>query len=123
MQLMRPADMPVSDRDQVFYYSRRRALGGVGLTIIGAGAVSYLIGLKQPALANYILAVVSIVMWLFRKLLTARFHPANWLVRLTDDGMFIKFRSYLNNHFPDQEPTVVFIPHSEIRSVRQIVEK
>jgi len=123
MQLMHAADVPVSQRDRVFYYSRRRALGGVALTIIGAGTVSYLIGLKRPALGYYILVVVGIVMWLFRKMLTARFHPANWLVRLTDDGMLIKFRSYLNNHFPDQEPTVIFIPHTEILSARQVVEK
>lgn len=56
-------------------------------------------------------------------MLTARFHPANWLVRLSDDGAFIKFRSYLNSHFPDQELTAVFIPHSEIRGARRIVGK
>lgn len=123
MQLMRPAEMTISHRDQVFSYSRAHALGVLALTIVGTGAVSYLVWLKQPGLSYYIVGVAAFFMLLFRTLITARFHPANWLVRLTIDGMFIKFRSYLNHHFPESEPTVVFIPHSEIRSARFILEK
>lgn len=44
-------------------------------------------------------------------------------MRLTDHGLFIKFRSYLNFHFPDQDLSVVFISHSEIRSARFILQK
>ena len=55
--------------------------------------------------------------------MTARFRSSNWLVRLTDHGLFIKFRSYLNFHFPDQDLSVVFISYSEIRSARFILQK
>jgi ribosomal protein L7/L12 len=74
-------------------------------------------------LSYYFSALALFFILLYRKMITARFHPANWLVRLTDEGMFIKFRSYLNNHFPDNEPTVVYIPHFEIRSARHVIEK
>ena len=56
-------------------------------------------------------------------MVSARFQPSNWLVRLTDQGLFIKFRSYLNDHFPEQDFTVVFIAHAEIRSARFILQK
>ncbi len=56
-------------------------------------------------------------------MISARFRPSNWLVRLTDQGLFIKFRSYLNDHFPAQGFTVVFIAHAEIRSARFILQK
>jgi hypothetical protein len=32
---------------------------------------------------------------------------------VTDHGLFIKFRSYLNHHFSDQDVTVVFLPYSK----------
>jgi len=123
MQLMHPAEVPISNRDQVFSYSRAYALGSLLLTILGTGAVCYLAWRKQPVLTYYLAAVVLFFMIVFRKLITARFHLANWLVRLTENGIFIKFRSYLNNHFPEHEATVVFIPYSEIRSARYITEK
>ena len=42
---------------------------------------------------------------------------------MTDDGLFIKFRSYLNYRFSDQDPTVVFIPYSEIGSAKLVKER
>jgi hypothetical protein len=59
---------------------------------------------------------------LFQKSVSARFCPSNWLVRATDNGLFIKFRSYLNCHFPAQDYTVVFIPYAEMRSAKRVNE-
>ena len=42
---------------------------------------------------------------------------------MTDDGLFVKFRSYLNFRFPDQELTVVFTPYSDIRSAKHVKER
>ena len=123
MQLLRPAEVPVTDRDRVFSYSYHHALWGTLLLIVGTCLLSYFIWRKDRWLSYLIFATVLFFLLLFRKLITARFQPTNWLVRLTDNGLFIKFRSYLNVHFPDQEPTVVFLPHSEIISARYIVEK
>jgi hypothetical protein len=123
MQLMRLADVPLDQRDRVFYYSRFRAVAGA--TILGAIALAVLVfgWLKHVWLAYYVAAVVAICLLIFQKLVTARFRSSNWLIRMTDHGLFVKFRSYLNHHFSDQEPTVVFLPYSEVRSTRLVKER
>jgi hypothetical protein len=122
MQLMRLADVPLDKRDRKFYYSRFRAV--LGTTILIAVAFGALVfgWLKNVWLAYYVAAVVAICLLIFQRLVTARFRSTNWLVRMTDDGLYIKFRSYLNHHFPDQDPTVLFLPDSEIRSARSLTE-
>jgi len=42
---------------------------------------------------------------------------------MTDHGLYIKFRSYLNYHFPEQDLTVVFLPYTEIRGARSVTER
>jgi hypothetical protein len=39
---------------------------------------------------------------------------------MSDDGLFIQFRSYLNFRFPVDDPTVAFIPFREIRSANSV---
>jgi hypothetical protein len=58
-----------------------------------------------------------------RRLVLARFRASNWLLRTSDAGLFVQFRSYLNYHFPREDPTVVFIPYHEIRSARLVRER
>ena len=118
MQLLRLAELPLNQRDQVFYYSRVRAVAGA--VILAAIATAALIFGRQTGawLAYYVAAVAVICLLLFQKLVTARFRPSNWLVRMTDHGLFIKFRSYLNHHFSEQDTTVVFVRYSEMRSAR-----
>ena len=123
MQLMRTAEVPVTDRDRVFRYSGSRALIGTAVVVALAVGALLLAWTTAHWLAYYFAAVATIFPLIFHKLVTARFRSSNWLVRLTDDGLFIKFRSYLNSHFPDQDLSVVFISHSEIRSARFILHK
>jgi hypothetical protein len=44
--------------------------------------------------------------------------PSNWLLTLESDRISIKFRSYLNAHFPDTDPQIVRLPLKEIESAR-----
>ena len=123
MQLLRAADVPTDQRDRVFRYSPLRAVvGATFLTALAFGAFLFG-GLKGVPLAYYLGAVVVICLLIFHKLITARFRPSNWLLRMTDDGLFIKFRSYLNHHFDDRDLAVVFVPYSEIRSARLVKER
>jgi len=123
MRLMRPAEVPVTDSDQLFVYSRRQAIVATMLFTVVTGVVAYLLWLKEPWPSYLLLAVMLLFALISKRLVTARFKPENWLMRLTNDGMYIKFRSYLNGHFPDQDATVVYFSHSEIRSAYYIVEK
>jgi hypothetical protein len=123
MQLMHLADVPLDPRDRVFYYSRFRAIAGamsfcaiaIGLLVLG--------WVKNAWLAYYVAAVIAICLLIFQRLVTARFLSSNWLMRMTDHGLFVKFRSYLNHHFSNQDPTVLFLPYSEVRSARLVKER
>ena len=123
MQLMRLADAPLDRRDRVFQYSKPRAVAGALLLSGIAFGVTLFGWLKGLWLAYYVAAVIVIYLLILQKLFTARFRPTNWLVRMTADGLFIKFRSYLNHGFPDEDLTVVFIPYSDIRSAKLIKER
>jgi hypothetical protein len=123
MQLMRLTDVPVDQRDRVFYYSRFRAMAGA-MTFCAIAMGLLVFGwLKNVWLAYYVAAVVAICLLIFQRLVTARFLSSNWLIRMTDHGLFVKFRSYLNHHFSNQDPTVLFLPFSEIRSARLVKER
>jgi hypothetical protein len=123
MQLVRLADMS-SDRSQRgFYYSRFRAVIGAATLITVAAGVLLWGRFNDVWLAYYVAAVLIIFLLIFQKLITARFRPSNWLLRMTDHGLFIKFRSYLNSHFDDRDLAVVFLPYSEIRSARLVKER
>ncbi len=49
----------------------------------------------------------------------ARRLPTNWLVRVQTDGLLVKYRTYLNHHFPSEDMTVVYMPFAEIEWVRE----
>ena len=123
MQLMRLADVMVSDRDRIFAYSRSRALLGSITLLIAAVTAAVLSWVNDSWLGYYLAAVILLGFFIFRKMVSARFRPSNWLVRVSDHGLFVKFRSYLNDHFPEQDFTVVFIAHAEIRSARFILQR
>lgn len=123
MQLLRIADVPITDRDRVYRYSRVRALSVLMLLSLLAMASLAFGWLNNTWLAYYIPAVTFLFLLIFQKLITARFRPSNRLVRITDHGLYIKFRSYLNHQFPEQDLTVVFLPYSEIRGARSVTER
>lgn len=58
--------------------------------------------------------MIAAVLWSLRTTM----RPSNWLMHIAGDGVYIKFRSYLNSHYPDDSPTVLHVPFSEIRAVR-----
>lgn len=123
MQLMRLADVPLDQRHRVFYYSRFRAVAGTMTFCAIAIGVLVFGWVKNVWLAYYVAAVVAICLLIFQRLVTARFLSSNWLIRMTDHGLFVKLRSYLNHRFPEQDPTVLFLPYSEIRSARLVKER
>jgi len=123
MRLLRLAEVQGGMGDRVFYYSRAWALF-VTLAIIGASAAFVVgFGARDYFLGYYIAGVLIACLLLTRRFITARFRPSNWLVRLTANGLYIKFRSYLNYHLPEEDLTVAFISYSEIGSARLVREK
>src|SRR5262245_24724995 len=115
---MRLAEVPLSQQDRVYCYSRGRALLSL-LLLLGAAATLILLSRpKQNWLGYYIAAIILLCLVVYQKSITARFQPSNWLVRMTDHGLYIQFRSYLNRHFSPEDYTVVYLPYGEIRSAK-----
>jgi hypothetical protein len=120
MQLMRLSDVPEGEQEDVYALSRAWALVAVAI-VLSASAVLIWIGWRRAAPPGYFIAGVMIVMLLLmRRLVLARFRPSNWLVRASDAGLLIQFRSYLNYHFPAADQTVAYIPYEEIRSAHAV---
>lgn len=121
MQLMRAGDVPQTERDLVFRASRWHAVVTV-LACLGFCVWFILHTWPHPNIAYYVSGVILFVLLLMHQFVIGRFHPLNWLVRRGDEGLFIHFRSYLNEHLSPDDPTVVFLPYSEIRAARRVRE-
>ncbi|MSR06761.1 MAG: hypothetical protein EXR93_06835 [Gemmatimonadetes bacterium] len=112
MRLLHLADVPVTARDHVFAYSRTRAIVFTGSIVAGCGALVWFGWREQFWLPPVIAGMFLLGLLLFRETITARFQPTNWLVRADNEGLLVKFRSYLNRHFPDDTPSVISIPYA-----------
>jgi hypothetical protein len=121
MRLMRELEVPVTPRDRLFRASRFHAILFV---LIVLGACAAVLFYRWPAArpSYFISAGALALLILCRRFITARFHPSNWLLRLSDEGMFIHFRSYLNEGMPGEDPTVMFLSFSDLRSARRVKE-
>ncbi len=64
--------------------------------------------------------VCLLVFWVTCSSFLATLKKTNWIMKISDDGLYIKYRSYLNSHFFDKAPEVVFIPAPEIKSVYEV---
>jgi hypothetical protein len=60
-----------------------------------------------------------IFFFILRSVLRARLRPTNWLVRVTDDGLLVKFRSYLNYHFASDDKIVLHLSFSDVEWIRE----
>ena len=96
IRLMRENDVPTTTRDLVFRASRLYAILFV-LVCLGACAAMIVSDHPRAPFSYYISGLTVLTLLLMRRLVIARFHPSNWLVRTADDGLFIHFRSYLND--------------------------
>lgn len=122
MQLMCAAEVPQTERDLVFRASRVHAVLTV-MVCLGFCVWFILRTWPHPKIAYIVTGVVLLVLLLMHQFVIGRFHPLNWLVRAGDEGLFIHFRSYLNEHLSPDDPTVIFLPYSEIRSARRVRER
>jgi len=50
-------------------------------------------------------------------------HPANWLVRDTEEGLYFNLRPAVNRHLPEEYPTVLHLPAARIAGVGKVMER
>src|SRR5262245_64018210 len=114
MQILRAADVPVTERDRVFRASRGRAIVFVLLLAGLATMLAWLGWRRGSALSLYLLGALVFWALILGRLVLARFRPSKWLVRGGDGGLYIKFRPFLNHHFPPDNLTVMLLAFVEI---------
>ncbi|HEY3975503.1 MAG TPA: hypothetical protein VGM18_21065 [Candidatus Sulfotelmatobacter sp.] len=121
MQLMHESEVPITARDRVYRASRLYAVLFAGAGLALSAVLIWPHGRRTPL--PFFGGALLLAILLLHRFVTARFHPSNWLVRMGDQGVFLHFRSYLNDELSADDPTVVFLPFGEIRSARLVKEK
>src|SRR5262249_20929336 len=122
MRLLRLRDVEMGPNDRVFHHARLRALL---LWLVGFVAAT---GLFFQAYAGkwpfgYIFGSGLLLLLLFTvTIVSARFHPSNWLVRENETGIYLQYRSYLNYQLTTDDASVAFLSFGEIASARLIKE-
>ena len=122
MRLLRLQDVEIGSNDRVFRHSRLRALI-VWLAGFAAATAFFFHAYTAKFRFGYFFgSFLLLFLLLTLKMVTARFHPSNWLVRMNDTGIYVQYRSYLNYQLPD-DPSVMFLSLGEIASARLVKER
>jgi len=122
IRLMRALEVPESPRDRVYSASKLHAVIFVAGCLCACVALIWF-GWPRPRIAYYISGAIVVFLLLGHQFFSARFRASNWLVRVADTGLYIHFRSYLNDHLSAEDPTVVFLAYQDIRSARPVKER
>jgi len=124
MQLLKLKDVQLSVQDRIFKESAlMQFLAGLVFAALAIGILLWnrigdlsFVAVIFPGSFFVLFSVISFR--IFKKTLA----PANWLVAIGPDRIFIKFRSYLNSHLPADDPQVISLTFSEIEAA-QITKK
>lgn len=123
MRLLRLQDVEIRPNDRLFRHARLRALI-VWLAGFAAATASFLHAYTAKWRPGYFFCPFLLFFLLLTlRIVTARFHPSNWLVRMNETGIYVQYRSYLNYQLPANDPSVVFLSFGEIASARLIKER
>lgn len=123
MRLLCRQNVEIGPNDRVYRHARLRALI-VWLAGFAATAALFLHAYTAKWPPGYIFgSFLLLFLLLTLKMVTARFHPSNWLVRMNETGIYVQYRSYLNYQLPPDDPSVVFLSFGEIASARLIKER
>jgi hypothetical protein len=123
MRLLRLREVETGPNDRVFRHARLRALI-VWLAGFAATTALFFMAYTQKWPPGYIFGPFLLLFLLLTlRVVTARFHPSNWLVRMNETGVYVQYRSYLNYQLPADDPSVFFLSFGEIASARLIKER
>jgi len=123
MRLLRFREVEIGPNDRVYRHAGLPALI-VWLAGLSAAGASFFNAFARKWTPGYFFGtLLMLFLPLTLRLVTARFHPSNWLVRMNDTGIYVQYRSYLNYDLPPDDPSVVFLSLGEITSARLIKER
>lgn len=133
VKLVHHAD--ISEREVVRRFGYRPWGAGVMLLLVLGGPVGaffafggatvgllpwwgWLVASPMVLIALLIWGVVIVAAY---RALSACFRSTNWVMKVAHTGVYLQYRSYLNYHFADEGPTVVFVGFDEIASARKTI--
>jgi len=124
VRLLYAHDLPRFGIEQTYRHARMLPVVVFIVTIASAIAWALYIWLQDEALILYWPSFGAALVALFTLSgARAAWRSTNWLMKIASDGVYIKFRSYLNHHFPDDAPTVVHLVPADIASVGIATER
>lgn len=85
-------------------------LGGAAFFVIGYHVSRFWVMIVA---ALYTLIVGGVCSVIFRTLMAMR-SPTNWLARISSDGILLKYRSYLHDDSPREDPIALHLSWAEI---------
>lgn len=113
---------PVGFWLQASYPPLPAALVAGGLTLAAAVGLAVPVATDAPWWGYLVAGLWSAVMGLIARVMWSTFRaalqPTNWVLRVDDRGLFLKFRSYLNYAFDSDEPDVLFVPRAAVAWLR-----
>jgi hypothetical protein len=123
MRLLRRRNVEIGPNDRLFHHARLRALI-VWLAGFAAATAFLLHAYTAKWPPGYFFgSFLLLFLLLTLRMVTARLHPSNWLVRMNETGIYVQYRSYLNYQLPADDPSVVFLSFGEIPSARLVKER
>ncbi len=126
MNLLSKQNIPPLGRDEtIFRISFWGSLFSFLLLLSGllVGAVLFVVWYRSSNIWGMILsALYALMMWglcsvIFRTLRAIR-SPANWLARIGSGGILLKYRSYLHDDSPGEDPIVLQLAWAEIAAAQ-----
>src|ERR1041385_3171704 len=123
MRLLRLENVKIGPGDRIFRHSRMRALIVWLAGFAAAAAFFFNAYTRKWPPGYYFGSFLLLFVLLTLRMVTARFHPSNWLVRMNETGIYVQYRSYLNYELPPDDPSVLFLSLGEIASARRIKER
>lgn len=124
MKLVYPHDLPRLGVEQIYRHSRLIPIVVFSATSAFAVGWAGYIWLQGDSIFLYWPSVAAGLVALFTLSgARAALRSTNWLVKTASDGVYIKFRSYLNHRFPDDGPTILHLAPNDIASVGGATER
>jgi len=120
MRIRRESEIFPITGETIFRQSRIMSLTMPIIMLSMFGSVTAMLWVGAlPKLFWFSLVVLGLILWPIFKATAAAFRSTNWVLRVRDDHVVVKFRSHRNHHFPDELPATVEIPMEEIAVVRK----
>lgn len=128
MELLRLQDLQLYENEHIFKESPVWQLFVAiffGILPFIPLSVIFLYEVEKPVSYVLIFSGCSLILFavVFINVFIKSLSPENWLIRLNQKKIIIKFRSYLNQHLPKADKQIVVFSLNEIKEVKAIKEK